>query len=86
MNQKLHDPRNAPLNYETQAHRVPVAVPVWLCVTLIVCGTALVLVPAWSIGMRFDILFRSVVNLAICGLMLLLGTGMIVLGYWHARH
>ncbi len=87
MKEQLREPRSPPLNYEAPAQRVPVAVPVSLCITLTVCGTALVLAPWLSDAYRFlDAPSRSVPIVLFTGLTLGLGLTMIALGYWHARH
>lgn len=85
MNQHLNTPSK--LDYEPRARRAPVAVPVWLCITLIICGTSLLLGLILTIPWELDLLrVGFVTNLALLAFITALGTAMIVAGYWHARH
>jgi hypothetical protein len=81
----MSQPRQTPLNYETARARGP-GVSVWVSVTMIVCGTALLLAPWMFLNeIEFRFLFSNVLKAMLVFLTLAIGTAMIALGYLHAR-
>ena len=77
--------RHQPLGYEPPSRRVQ-ALPLSLCMTMMICGTALVLAP-WVFLSQIDFrfLFDSAFKAALVLLTVALGVAMIVLSYLHAR-
>jgi hypothetical protein len=73
------------LGYEPAGHRAG-APPISICMTMMICGTALVLAPwVFLSQVDFRFLFDNVLRAMLVGLTFCLGAGMIVLAYLHAR-
>ncbi len=81
----MSEQRRTPLSYESASDRAA-ALPIAMSMTMMICGTALVLAP-WVFLSQIDFrfLFDSAAKGMLVCLTVLLGTGMIVVSYLHAR-
>ena len=82
----MNEPRGTPLGYESAVHHGRGSPPVSICMTMMICGTALVLAPwVFMSEIDFRFLFSNVLKAMLVCLTFFLGAGMIVAGYLHAR-
>ena len=81
----MSEHRRTPLSYEAAADR-PRGLPVSMSITMMVCGTALVLAPWVFLNeIDFRLLFGNPLKVMLVCLTFLLGAAMIVMSYLHAR-
>ena len=81
----MSEQRRTPLSYASASDRAA-GLPISMSMTMMICGTALVLAP-WVFLSQIDFrfLFDSVLKAMLVCLTFLLGAAMIVMSYLHAR-